>query len=103
MPSPEKAAKGFPLSFSKISPPAPSKIILRPRLLELFEKNEDKKLILITGQAAQGKSTLAALYFRETKRPSIWINLGPEDSDPVRVAAEAREFSELTLKAQREV
>ena len=86
MPPPEKTAKGFMPSLSKISPPASSKILPRPRLLDLFKKNKDKKLILIIGQAAQGKSTLAAWYFRESKRPSIWINLGPEDSDPVTVA-----------------
>jgi ATP/maltotriose-dependent transcriptional regulator MalT len=87
MPPPEKTAKGFLLSLSKISPPVPSKILLRPRLLELIKKNEDKKLILIIGQAAQGKSTnAAAWYSTSTQRSSCWINLAPEDSDPVTVA-----------------
>jgi ATP/maltotriose-dependent transcriptional regulator MalT len=73
------------ISISKITPPCLSKILHRPRLLDLLEKNRDKKLILILGQAAQGKSTLAASYVKVSKTPFAWINLDKEDSDPVNL------------------
>jgi len=50
----------FSANISKITPPHLPQILIRPRLLNFIEKNKDKKLILILGQAAQGKSTLAA-------------------------------------------
>jgi LuxR family transcriptional regulator, maltose regulon positive regulatory protein len=42
-------------------------------------------LILILGQAAQGKSTLAASYIAVTDVPSAWVNLEKEDGDPVNL------------------
>jgi ATP/maltotriose-dependent transcriptional regulator MalT len=50
------------LSVSKYTPPRLPRILYRSRLLKLIEQNKDKKLLLILGQAAQGKSTLAASY-----------------------------------------
>ena len=91
-------------SFTKISQPALPKILIRPRLQALFEQNEDKKLILIIGQAAQGKSTMAATWYSHNpQRPSVWINLGPEDSDPVNffyllVQAIKSKHQEIDLK-----
>jgi LuxR family transcriptional regulator, maltose regulon positive regulatory protein len=70
---------------SKIIPPRLTNILNRPRLIKLLEQNQDKKLILILGQAAQGKSTLAASYVNTGTIPSAWINLGPEESDPVNL------------------
>lgn len=74
------------LSRSRISPPSGPKILSRPRLLDLFNQNEEKKLFLIIAQAAQGKSTVAAAWYaRDNGRPSAWINLEAEDSDPVNL------------------
>jgi LuxR family transcriptional regulator, maltose regulon positive regulatory protein len=70
-------------NISKITPPYSPQALPRRHLFELLDKNRDKKLILILGQAAQGKSTLAALYAKTSKIPTAWMNLGPEDSDPV--------------------
>jgi LuxR family transcriptional regulator, maltose regulon positive regulatory protein len=85
MPPTNKAADFPPVSSSKLSPPALPRILARSRLQKLFEQNEDKKLVLIIGQAGQGKTTAAASYFQNAQRPSVWINLGPEDSDPVNL------------------
>ena len=71
------------VSISKITPPSFSQILDRPRLMERLDQNRDKKLILLLGQAAQGKSTLAVYYVKASRIPSAWINLAPEDSDPV--------------------
>jgi LuxR family transcriptional regulator, maltose regulon positive regulatory protein len=83
MPPPENAPGLRRVPPSKIAPPALQRIVHRPRLLDIFKQNEDKKLILLIGQAAQGKSTAAAAYFEASSLPTSWINLGPEDSDPV--------------------
>lgn len=73
------------VNISKISPPVLPRILDRSRLLDLLERNKNKKLILILGRAAQGKSTLAASYVRSSKTPFAWINLAEEDSDPVNL------------------
>ena len=71
------------VNISKITPPHLSDILSRPRLLNLLENNKHKKLILVLGQAAQGKTTLVASYAKMSKIPTAWINLSNEDSDPV--------------------
>jgi ATP/maltotriose-dependent transcriptional regulator MalT/DNA-binding SARP family transcriptional activator len=50
-----------------------------------LEENQDKKLILILGQAAQGKSTIAASYAQKSEAPWAWMNLEIEESDPVNL------------------
>ena len=70
---------------AKIRPPRISGILKRRRLLDdLFSHNE-KKLIVIMGQAAQGKSTLAASFVRTCPDPFAWVNLGAEESNPVNL------------------
>lgn len=86
MSSSKKSAIYLDPGSPKTDPPDLSKTIPRPRLEKIFEKNDDKKLILIIGQAAQGKTTLAATWYRQrNNRSSIWINLYKEDSDPVNL------------------
>ena len=67
--------------ISKIIPPQYSHILPRPRLVKSLEEQQDKQLILVLGQAAQGKSTLVASYVNTSPVPSAWVNLGPEDTD----------------------
>jgi LuxR family transcriptional regulator, maltose regulon positive regulatory protein len=81
----ENKSEELMVPLTKISPPELPKILLRPRLRDFFEQNEDKNLLLIIGQAAQGKTTLAASCFQNSGRPSGWINLDQEDSDPVNL------------------
>ncbi|RPH90176.1 MAG: hypothetical protein EHM75_01020, partial [Desulfobacteraceae bacterium] len=83
MPPPKKFDAIARAGPHKFVPPTLAKILPRPRILEIFEQNQDKKLILIIGQAAQGKTTTAATwYLHDGQRPSVWVNLSPEDSDP---------------------
>ncbi|RJR39724.1 MAG: hypothetical protein C4567_11540 [Deltaproteobacteria bacterium] len=91
-----------PLSIPKIIPPDSPHVLLRPRLLDRLEQQHQKKLILILGQAAQGKSTLALSYVTTSKIPSAWLNLGPEDSEAVNlfyllVQSLQRAFPEIDL------
>lgn len=89
----------------KTCPPDLSKILPRPRLEKIFEKNNDKRLILIIGQAAQGKSTAAAAWhLQRSNHSSVWINIDREDSSPVNlfyllVQALHRERKEKEIKA----
>lgn len=69
------------VSLSKISPPYVTKLLPRPRLYLLLNEHRDKKIILIVGQAAQGKSTLIASYIEIETIPAAWINLEPDDSE----------------------
>ena len=68
---------------SKITLPKLTNILHRDRLIKMLEQNRERKIILILGQAAQGKSILAASYSKECKIPSAWINLNSDESDPV--------------------
>jgi LuxR family maltose regulon positive regulatory protein len=65
----------------KFLPPSLSNVLDRPRLIQRLMQHQDKRLVLILGQAAQGKSTLVASYLQSSKPAFAWVNLGPEDSD----------------------
>lgn len=69
----------------KIILPRVSGILHRARLIEYLQQNAEKKLILILGRAAQGKSTLAAAHATLSKPRCAWMNLSVEDSDPVNL------------------
>ncbi len=73
-------------SVSKITPPVLPNVVRR------------KRLILILGQAAQGKSTLAASFLESTATPSAWVNLREEDSDPVNLYYSIVHSIQYTLK-----
>jgi ATP/maltotriose-dependent transcriptional regulator MalT len=72
-----------PIHISKIIPPQNPQILQRARLIKQLELHQDKKLILILGQAAQGKSTLAVSYVNTAAVPSAWVNLSPNDTEAV--------------------
>ena len=66
----------------KFTPPRLSRILERERLLERLVLWEDRKLVVIHGQAGQGKTTLAAAYCRTLAPPPVWYALDPQDDDP---------------------
>ncbi len=66
----------------KFSPPNLTNIVIQSRLLRRLDRNSDRRLMLILGQAAQGKTTLVASYVKKSDRCCAWINLDLEDSDP---------------------
>lgn len=71
------------ISKYKLTPPATEKIVPRLHLIDLLKCNQSKRLSIILGQAAQGKSTLAAAFFSTVEHPKAWVNLGEEDAEPV--------------------
>jgi LuxR family maltose regulon positive regulatory protein len=66
----------------KFSPPNAPDLFFRHRLLKQFNDNREKQLILVVGQAGQGKSTLIAKAITSATRPAVWVNLDPFDADP---------------------
>jgi len=73
------------VSTSKIIPPSFPAILERPRLMARLQQNRDKKLILILGQAAQGKSILAVSWVKSSETATAWVNLDQEDSEAVNL------------------
>ena len=55
--------------------------VRRDRLFDFLDSQFHKPAFLITGQAAQGKTTLAASYLAEKNIPVIWIHLTEDDND----------------------
>src|SRR3990172_6828145 len=70
------------MNLTKILPPRPINILERERLINRLRAWEDKKLVIIHGQAGQGKSTLAAGYVGTLTSPSVWYNIDLEDDNP---------------------
>ena len=70
---------------SRITPPFLSRIVHRPRLLHRLQESENHPVILVLGQAAQGKSTLAASFAQTSPIKNAWISIFPEDDDPVNL------------------
>jgi DNA-binding SARP family transcriptional activator len=60
-------------------------IVLRQRLLTLLDRHESCRVFLVTGQAAQGKSTLVASFLRGRKQPCLWCHLTADASDHTRL------------------
>jgi ATP/maltotriose-dependent transcriptional regulator MalT/DNA-binding SARP family transcriptional activator len=67
-------------TFPSLSLPLP-----RKRLFAVMDGCEEGTVILVTGQAAQGKSTLVGSYLRNKKSPAVWVHLDSEDSDPANL------------------
>jgi ATP/maltotriose-dependent transcriptional regulator MalT len=71
--------------ISKTTLPDLSRVIARPRLMRRIDDAGALRMILITGQAAQGKSTLAAEIVRRPGPAAAWMHLDPSDSDPANL------------------
>jgi ATP/maltotriose-dependent transcriptional regulator MalT/DNA-binding SARP family transcriptional activator len=70
-------------TISKTILPDLSRAIARPRLIRQISAAGHPRVILISGQAAQGKSTLAAEIARQSGPAAAWMHLDAADSDPV--------------------
>ncbi|NOX33210.1 MAG: protein MalT [Deltaproteobacteria bacterium] len=61
-------------------PPHIPGTVKRQRLFLALDENFHKQNFLITGQAAQGKSTLVASYLQPLRGPVLWFHLSGDDS-----------------------
>jgi ATP/maltotriose-dependent transcriptional regulator MalT len=73
---------GASLNLTKLSPPSSSRALERDRLLNKLQEWDEKKLIIIHGQAGQGKSTLVATHVHSLATPAAWYTLDQDDADP---------------------
>ena len=62
-------------------PPARSKIVLRPRLIEQLNKGLHRRLTLISAPAGFGKTTLVSEWIASCERPAAWLSIDEGDSD----------------------
>ena len=69
----------------RFSPPSYLRTLKRQRLLDKLIEHENRRVIFIQGQAAQGKSTLASSFVQSAEMPTVWINLTPGDENPVNL------------------
>lgn len=64
----------------------PSQVALRclnrARLLRELNRDQRARLILVTGPAGSGKSTLVADFLSQRSYKAAWLGLGEEDQDP---------------------
>ena len=68
-------------------------VVERDRLFSFLDQNRQKRVFLIIGQAAQGKSTLIASYLSRTFNKSskqdhaqtVWLHLGKSESDHTKL------------------
>ena len=70
-------------TLSRTTLPVHTRAIARPRLTQRVSDVGACRVVLITGQAAQGKSTLASEIARQHGLTGAWMHLDPSDSDPV--------------------
>ena len=71
--------------LSRITPPHLERVLDRTHLIDFINHHIHYGIILILGQAAQGKSTLAASYVRKAGCPWAWISVGLQESDPANL------------------
>lgn len=56
-------------------------VLHRPRLFRLMQAPRSWRMVLVTGQAAQGKTTLVADFLATQETPSLWFHLNRAASD----------------------
>lgn len=69
------------INSSKYSAPKLPAVLRRNRLIKRLQAGSDRPLVVITGQAAQGKSTLAADYLADRPSSAAWLRLDAADAD----------------------
>lgn len=69
----------------RYAPPHIQDVIVRNRLFSLLNDHEPIQNILITGQAAQGKTTLAASFLQQVSYPVLWLHLSEHDNAHARL------------------
>ena len=72
--------------ITRYSSPHVSDVVKRKRLFLALDENFHRQNFLITGQAAQGKSTLVASYLHPLHDPVLWFHLSEDDADYIKLS-----------------
>ena len=65
-------------------PPLRDGLILRPRLIERMEGDDDASLVVVSAPAGYGKTTALAQWAAKTRhRTVVWLDADPGHADPV--------------------
>ncbi|MBU9711542.1 LuxR C-terminal-related transcriptional regulator [Evansella tamaricis] len=71
-----------PILVTKLNMPHnPTKLVLRPRLLELMNEGLNRKLSIISSPAGFGKTTLVTEWITNSKVSVAWLSLDEKDND----------------------
>jgi DNA-binding SARP family transcriptional activator len=82
--------------ITRYTPPYIQDVVKRKRLFLALDENFRRQNFLITGQAAQGKSTLVASYLQLLHDPVLWFHLSEDDADYIKLSDKlARGIHEL--------
>ncbi|MCP3900966.1 MAG: protein MalT, partial [Desulfobacteraceae bacterium] len=79
------------METGKYAIPEVSDIVVRDRLFSFLDQHKQKRVFLIIGQAAQGKSTLIASYFsmpkfkNKIKDQTLWLHMNNSESDHTKL------------------
>jgi LuxR family maltose regulon positive regulatory protein len=74
-----------PLDSKVHAPQWRQELVPRPHLVERLRSARDSPLILVTGPAGYGKTTLVSEWGREDERPFVWLTLDASDNDASRM------------------
>jgi LuxR family transcriptional regulator, maltose regulon positive regulatory protein len=78
----------FVFNTSKLSPPQlRHDAIRRPGLVNRLRAARETSVVVVSGPAGYGKSTLLALWAERETRDVAWLSLDEEDTDPKRFLA----------------
>jgi LuxR family maltose regulon positive regulatory protein len=72
------------LSTKLYIPPAPPRVVVRPRLIEQLNEGLSHKLTLISAPAGFGKTTLVSEWLASCSRPAAWLSLDAGENDLAR-------------------
>ncbi len=70
-----------PVDPVKYTPPRLPPMVRRDRLFGLMDAMAHRPITVISGQAAQGKTSLAADYLRSRRRTTAWMHLDSQDGE----------------------
>lgn len=73
----------MPLDPTTATPTTAPYTLRRKSLCDRLDGAQHKRVVLVVGQAAQGKSTLVTDYLSTQAAPSAWLHLDETDADPV--------------------
>lgn len=69
------------LTTKLVIPTSPTRLVPRPRLLQL---DESHSAILVCAPAGYGKTTLISSWAKNNQSPVAWFSLDADDNDPIR-------------------